>query len=173
MIITRKYLVLFVFLLIFPTSIITMKSCAQSEEEAAISIQNAQEKLIEAIALLESIKEDANIVNLVSEADSARNLIKEAENNYSEGNYDIALQKANSANAQLEELIEEISNLQGLTKQKSRIIYSLVGTLSAILSIGFVFLFFRKIYPWYKIKKFEEYDKLVIIYDETSEEVEK
>ncbi len=174
MILTRKFQSLLVFLFIFFTIISTMTSCAQLEQEAATSIQNAQEKLIEVISLLEEgVKEDVDIVNLASEADSARNLIKEAKNNYLEGNYDIALQKANSANTQLEELIEEISNLLGLTKQRSRIIYSLVGTLSAILSIGVVFLFFRKIYPWYKVKKLEEYDKLVIIYDETSKEVKK
>jgi hypothetical protein len=171
---TRKHLCLIGFLFIYCIINNTYTPYAQTEQEAATSIQDAQEKLIEVISLLEDgIKEDTDIVSFVSKADSARNLIKEAKDNYLEGNYDTALEKANSANNQLEELIEEIKELLGLSKQRTRIIYSLVGTLSAVLAVGFIFLFFRKIYPWYKVKKLEEYDKLVIIYQESSEEVKK
>lgn len=174
MIVIKKYQSLFGFLLIFITIITSQTSFSQVEQDAEISIQSAKEKLIEVISLLEKgLKEDSEIVNLVLKADSARNLIKEANDNYLEGDYEIALQKANNANDQLDNLIEEITELLGFTKKKTRLVFSLVGTILGLLSIGLVFLFFKKIYPWYRRKTLEEYEKLVIIYDEISEEDKK
>jgi hypothetical protein len=146
-------------------------SFAQLEQDAANSIQNAQEKLIEVILLLEeSTTKKIEIKDLVVKADSARSLIKEANDYYSEGDYSLALQKANSATEQLNQLIEEITEIKGSAKQQSRILFSLLGSISALLAIALVFVFFKKIYPWYKTRQLEEYGNLIIVYDETSEE---
>ncbi|MHA1952889.1 MAG: hypothetical protein ACXAAM_00300 [Candidatus Heimdallarchaeaceae archaeon] len=167
----RKYLKFFGFLLIFLTIITLQPSFAQLDQDAANSIQNAQTKLIEVIILLEeSSKKKIEITDFVVKADSARNLIKEARDKYLEEDYAEALQKANTATEQLDNLIEEITVVVGSTKQQSRILFSLLGSISALLAVALVFVFFKKIYPWYKIKQLEEYSKLVIVYEETIEE---
>ncbi|NPD87948.1 MAG: hypothetical protein HGN29_04450 [Asgard group archaeon] len=168
----RKSPISFGFFFIFFTVITAQSSFAQLEQDAANSIQNAQEKLIEVIILLEeSETKKIEIKDLVVRADSARNLIKEASDKYLEGDYDSALQKANSATEQLDQLIEEITETAGSSKQKSRLIFSLLGSISALVSVALVFIFFKKIYPWYKTKQLEEYGKLVIVYEETSKAV--
>ena len=168
---TRKYLKFFGFIFIFLTVITSQPSFAQLEQDAANSIQNAQSKLIEVVILLEeSSKKKIEITDFVVKTDSARNLIKEANDKYLEEDYAEALQKANGATEQLDNLIEEITEAVDSTKQRSRILFSLLGSISALLSVALVFVFFKKIYPWYKIKQLEEYSKLVIVYEETSEE---
>lgn len=167
----RKYLNFLGFIFVFLTVIISQPSFAQLEQDAANSIQNAQTKLIEVIILLEEgSKKKIEIADFVVKADSARNLIKEASDKYQEEDYEEALQKASAATEQLDNLIEEITDVVGSTKQRSRILFSLLGSISALLSVALVFVFFKKIYPWYKIKQLEEYSKLVIVYEETIEE---
>jgi len=167
----RKNLKSFGFFFIFFTLITSQSSFAQLEQDAANSIQNAQTKLIEVVILLEeSSTKKIEITDLVVKADSARNLIKEASDEYLEGDYEVALQKANDATEQLDNLIEEIKEVVDSTKQKSRILFSLLGSVSALLSVALVFVFFKKIYPWYKAKQLEEYSNLVIVYEETFEE---
>jgi hypothetical protein len=168
MIVNRsKYLKTLGSFFIFFTIIFSQYSLAQTQQEAASSIQNAKEKLIDILILLEesSVKK-IGVSDLVLKADLARNLIKEASDKYLEGDYELAQQKANTAIQQLDEIIEEITEALDSKTQRSRILFSSLGVLAALLSIGLVFLFIKKIYPWYKIKQLEEYGKLIIIYDE-------
>ena len=165
----RKFCVFFLISFI----IITSKfSFAQQEQDAINSIQNAQEKLIDVIILLEQGSErKVDITDLVIITDFLRDLIKEANDMYLEGKYELAMQKANSATEQLDELIDEITERLGSSKQKTKVIFSLLGSSLALFSIGIVYVFFKKIHPWFKTKQLEEYGKLVILYEETSEEI--
>jgi len=164
----KKIVVLIsVFLLIFPIQVLF----AQTEQDAKQAVQVANEKLIEVVELLEeSSEKNIDVVDLTFEADSARQLIKDANNKIVQENYSAALQSANEAIEQLDSLIEQIHVIIGSKQRNSRLIFSFLGFGLAILAIFTIFIFFRKIYPWYKTKQLEEYGKLEIIYEKNAEE---
>lgn len=145
---------------------------AQSESEALIIIQQADDKLIEVFKLLEDAS-GTNIVlrDLVQDADNARYQIEEAKTLYSVGNYTQAYQTANDAIEELDGVLLKIDQRMNQRKQNSRILYSVLGVLAAIFTVLFVFVFIRRIQPWFKAKQLEEYGKLEIKYEIEEKEV--
>jgi len=161
---SRRFIVIMMLILLFLSQ--SSPSHAQSESEAQISIQQAEDKLIEVIKLLE-VASETNIVliDLVQETDDARTLIKEAITQLGVGNYTQAYQTANDAKEELDNVSLKIDQRMSQRKQNSRILYSILGVLAAIFTIIFVFVFVRKIHPWFKTKQLEEYGKLEIRYE--------
>ena len=145
---------------------------AQSESEALSIIQQADDKLIEVFKLLEDVS-GTNIVlrDLVQDADNARYQIEEAKTLYSVGNYTQAYQTANDAIEELDGVLLKIDQRMNQRKQNSRILYSVLGVLAAIFTVLFVFVFIRRIQPWFKAKQLEEYGKLEIKYEIEEKEV--
>jgi nitrate/nitrite-specific signal transduction histidine kinase len=144
---------------------------AQTEQDAQQAVQLANEKLIEVIDLLEEIStKNIDVSDLVTEADDARQLIWNAQRKITQDNYSGALQNANEAIEQLDELILQIKELMDLKQRNSRLIFSFLGFVLAIFVVFTVFIFFKRILPWYKTKQLEEYGKLEIIYEESIEE---
>ena len=145
---------------------------AQSESEALIIIQQADDKLIEVFKLLEDAS-GTNIVlrDLVQDTDNARYQIEEAKTLYSVGNYTQAYQTANDAIEELDGVLLKIDQRMNQRKQNSRILYSVLGVLAAIFTVLFVFVFIRRIQPWFKAKQLEEYGKLEIKYEIEEKEV--
>ena len=140
---------------------------AQSEEEAQQIIQQASDKLKTVLSMLEEIGDiDSDVKVIISQTDNSLQLINEAKQLFRDAQYDISIQKANQALTQLEGIEEEILELNKLVIKESWLIYSIVGVVSAFATFGFIFLFIRKIHPWYKSKQIEEYGNLEIIYDE-------
>ena len=161
---SSKFIVIMVFILLFLRQ--SSLSNAQSENEAQIIIQQAEDKLIEVNKLLE-VASKTNIVltDLVQETDDARTLIKEAITQFGVGNYTQAYQTANDAKEELDNVLLKIDQRMSQRKQNSRILFSLLGIFAAIFTIVFVFVYIRKIHPWFKIKQLEEYGKLEIKYE--------
>ncbi len=145
---------------------------SQAEQEASAAIQEADEKLTYVLKLLEEIPNyDEDIRNLTLQTDVARQLIKEAKDNYASSNFTISYQKATGAILQLDSIIGEIdSKIQSKTQNKI-VVLTLVGVLAGLGAIVFSFLFISKIYPWYENKKIEEYSKLEIKYDNSRGDV--
>ena len=145
---------------------------AQTENDAVIAIQQAEEKLIDVIEILENIsKRDLYIEDLVLQTDSARQLINAANLMLVEGDYEQAYRTANDAKGKLDILLDNLNQRINETKQKSRILYSVSGFLAAAFTIAFAFLFLKRIYPWFRAKQHEEYGKLEIKYENTNEEI--
>lgn len=144
----------------------------QAEQEASAAIQEADEKLTYVLELLEEISiYDEDIRNLILQTDDARQLIKEAKDNYASSNFTISYQKATGAILQLDSIIGEIDSIIQSKTQNKIIIFSLVGVLAGLGAIMFSFLFISKIYPWYEKKKIEEYSKLEINYNNSKGEM--
>ena len=153
-------------ILFFSLLLITDNSYAQTEQEALTLINSANEKLIEALILFEEIPiTNSEIKQLSLELDSALQLIQEAKLKTSENEYDLAIQKANEAISKLDNIIEQLEEIIDNNKQKNTILFSLLGVFSALLTVVIIYLFLTKIYPWYKIKKVENYERLEIIYE--------
>ncbi|MCK5141312.1 MAG: hypothetical protein KAQ70_03885 [Candidatus Heimdallarchaeota archaeon] len=139
---------------------------AQSEEEAEQIIQQASDKLKTVLSMLEEIKDiNTAVKDIILQTDTSLQLINEAKQLFRDAQYDISIQKANQALTQLEEIEEEIAKISESAIKESWLIYSIVGVVSAFATFGFVFLFIKKIHPWYKSKQIEEYGNLEIIYD--------
>ena len=139
---------------------------AQSEEEAEQIIQQASDKLKTVMSMLEEIGDiDTEVRAIISQTDNSLQLINEAKQLFREAQYDISIQKANQALTQLEDVEEKIVELNKSVIKESWLIYSIVGVVSAFATFGFIFLFIKKIHPWYKSKQIEEYGNLEIIYD--------
>ena len=139
---------------------------SQSESEAQSIIQEADDKLIEIFKLLEDASEsNIGITDLIQETDYARDQIKEAKIQFSIGNYNQAYQDANEAIEELDSVLFKINQRMYQRKQNSKILYSVLGVLAALFTIGFVLVFIKKIQPWFKIKQLEEYGKLEIKYE--------
>jgi hypothetical protein len=140
-------------------------SYAQTEQEALLLIDNASEKLKEALSLLEEIpitNSDSKL--LTSEVDSALQLIQEAKSKTIENEYSTAIQKANEAITKLDTIIEQLEEILKNNKQKNNILFSLLGVFLALFTVIFLYLYLTKIYPWYKMKKVENYERLEIVY---------
>ncbi|MCG3215155.1 MAG: hypothetical protein KAS63_00410 [Candidatus Heimdallarchaeota archaeon] len=147
-------------------------SLAQTENDAMLAIQQAEERLIDVIILLEGISETSiDTRDLVVEADSLRLLIYQANKKLEEGDYEQAYQTANDAKEQLDSLLNLINQRISGNKQRSRVLYSVLGFLAAAFTLAFVILFLRRIYPWFKTKQLEEYGNLEIKYEQESEEI--
>ena len=139
---------------------------AQSEEEAEQIIQQASDKLKTVLSMLEEIKDiNTAVKDIILQTDTSLQLINEAKQLFRDAQYDISIQKANQALTQLEDIEEEIAKINESAIKESWLIYSIVGVVSAFATFGFVFLFIKKIHPWYKSKQIEEYGNLEIIYD--------
>ncbi|MCK4895767.1 MAG: hypothetical protein KAS47_03105 [Candidatus Heimdallarchaeota archaeon] len=139
---------------------------AQSEEEAEQIIQQASDKLKTVLSMLEEIVDiDSEVRVIISKTDNSLQLINEAKQLFKDAQYEISIMKANQALTQLEDIEEEIAELNESAIKESWLIYSIVGVASAFATFGFVFLFIKKIHPWYKSKQIEEYGNLEIIYD--------
>lgn len=157
-------------LLFFSLFLMNNRSYAQTEQEALTLINNANEKLVEALEFLEEIPiTNSETKQLTLEMDSALQLIQEAKLKIIENDYSTAIQKANEAIEKLDSVLEQIEEIIKNNKQKSTILFSLLGVFSALLIVGVFYLFLTKIYPWYKIKKVENYEKLEIIYENEGE----
>ncbi len=140
---------------------------AQSEEEAEQVIQQASDKLKTVLSMLEElvdINSEARVIIL--QTDNSLQLINEAKQLFRDAQYDRSKQKANQALTQLEDIEAEIVELNKAVIKESWLLYSIIGVASAFATFGFVFLFIKKIHPWYKSKQIEEYSNLEIIYDE-------
>ena len=147
-------------------SFINHKAFAQSEEEAEQIIQQASDKLKTVLSMLEEIRDiDSEMRAIISRTDNSLQLINEAKQLFKDAQFILSMQKANQAFTQLENIEEEILELNKSAIKESWVIYSIVGVVSAFATIGFVFLFIKKIHPWYKSKQIEEYGNLEIIYD--------
>ncbi len=172
----KKYQKFILILCVFGTTIILHNQItiaqSQAEQDAFAAIQEADEKLTYVLELLEEISNyDEDIRNLILQTDDARQLIKEAKDNYANSNFTISYQKATGAILQLDSIVGEIdSKIQSKTQNKI-IIFSLVGVLAGLGAIVFSFFFISKIYPWYEKKKIEEYSKLEIRYDNSKGDV--
>ncbi|MBY8999974.1 MAG: hypothetical protein KGD64_03585 [Candidatus Heimdallarchaeota archaeon] len=143
---------------------------AQSAEQAEIVIRQASDKLKTIFNLLEDLKRfDADVRDIVLQTDDSLQLINEAKQLFSNAQYDLSIEKANQALTQLEGVEEEIEEINKTVVRESWLIYSIIGVMGAIASIGFVFLFIKKIYPWYKNKLLEEYGNLEIVYNKEKE----
>ncbi len=139
---------------------------AQSEEEAEQIIQQASDKLKTVLSMLEEIRDiNTEVRVIISQTDNSLQLINEAKQLFRDAQYDVSIQKANQALTQLEDIEEEIAKINESTIKESWLIYSIIGVVSAFATFGFVFLFIKKIHPWYKRKQIEEYGNLEIIYD--------
>lgn len=139
---------------------------AQSEEEAEQIIQQASDKLKTVLSMLEEIGDiNSEVRVIITQTDNSLQLINEAKQLFRDAQYDISIQKANQALTQLEDIEEEIAELNKLATNESWLIYSIVGVASAFATFSFIFLFIKKIHPWYKSKQIEEYGSLEIIYD--------
>ena len=142
-------------------------SYAQTEQEALSLINNANEKLIEALNLLEEIPiTNSEAKQLTSEVDTALQLIQEAKSKTTENDYSAAIQKANEAILKLDTVIEQLEEIVKNNKQKNTILFSLLGWFLALLTVFVLYLYLTKIYPWYKMKKVENYEKLEVIYED-------
>ncbi len=139
---------------------------AQSEGEALSIIQQAEDKLIDVLKLLEdAFEKNIPLIDLVQETDNARIQIKVAKSQFGLGNFSQAYQTANDAIEELDSVLLEMDQRMSQKKQNFRILYSIVGVLAAIFTILFVFVFIKKIQPWFKTKQLEEYGKLEIKYE--------
>ena len=150
------------------TTILSVSS--QTQQNALLAIQQADERLTETISLLEETStSNINIRDLVIDTDNARQLILEAKEEYGKANYTIAYEKANDASVQLDVVINELEIRENKKNQSNTILFSLLGVFSAILAILFIIIFIKKIYPWYLEKHNEEYGKLEIQYKKEEE----
>ncbi len=157
----------FCFSLLIPT-ILSVSS--QTQQNALLAIQQADERLFETIVLLEEAsKTNINIRDLVINTDIARQLIVDAKKEFEEANYTAAYGKANDANEQLVAVINELELRENKKEQNNILLFSLLGVFSAILAILFIIIFIKKIYPWYLEKRIEEYSKLEIQYKKEEE----
>ncbi|MHA1345106.1 MAG: hypothetical protein ACTSVO_12620 [Candidatus Heimdallarchaeaceae archaeon] len=139
---------------------------AQSEVEAEQLIQQASDKLNAVLSLLEEltdINEEVRII--VSQTDNSLQLINEAKQLFKKAQYILSIQKTNEALAQLEDIEAEIAELNKSIIKESWLLYSVVGVTAAFATFGFIFLFIKKIHPWFRSKQIEEYGHLEIIYD--------
>ncbi len=138
---------------------------AQSEEEAEQLIQQASEKLKTVLSMLEEMENiNSELREIVLQTDDSLQLINEAKQLFKDAQYDLAKQKANQALTQLEDIEAEIAEINILVIKESWLLYSILGVASAFATFGFVFLFVKKLYPWFKNKQIEEYGNLEIIY---------
>jgi hypothetical protein len=151
----------FLFLISFnPQPIIS-----QTQQTALSAIQQAENKLVEALNLLEEISDSkVDIRDLVIITDSARYQISLARENYNGANYSVAYDMAIVANEELEEVIDELEVRRSKNQQNTTLLFSLLGVFLAILLGLFVFLIVKYGYPWYLEKRDEEYGKLEIHY---------
>ncbi len=141
-------------------------SYAQTEQEALTLINNANEKLIEALNLLEEIPvTDSEAKQLTSEIDSALQLIQEAKSKTIENEYSVAMQRASEAIVKLDNVIEQLEEVVKNNKQKNTILFSLLGVFLALLTVIVLYFYLTRIYPWYKMKKVENYERLEIVYE--------
>ncbi len=153
-------------ILFFSLLLVNNHSYAQTEQEALTLINNASEKLIEALSLLEVIPiTNSEVKLLTSEVDSALQLIQEAKLKTIENEYNTAIQKANEAVVKLDTVIEQLEEIVKNNKQKNTILFSLLGIFLALMTVIVLYLYLTKIYPWYKMKKVENYERLEIIYE--------
>ena len=160
--------VLFMILTLMSSTCICVSS--QTQQSAQLEIQEADDRLIEVIRLLEAASaEGIDIRDLVGITDNARSLISQAKEKYSEANYTIAYNYAYEANQNLGGVIEEIEKRNGIEKQNKTILFSLLGVFSAILVGITIFFIIKWGYPWYQHKRREEYGKLEIQYEEENE----
>ena len=165
---SSKFIAILMFILLFLRQSSTVY--AQSESEAQISIQQAEDKLIEVVKSLEAASEtNIVLIDLVQETDDARIKIVEAITQFRVGNYTQAFQTANDAKEELDGVSLKIDQRLNQKKQNSRILFSVLGVFAALFTIGFVLIFIRKIHPWFRAKQLDEYGKLEIKY-ETDEE---
>ena len=140
----------------------------QSQLEAENLIDEAREKLIGVIILLEqAYLQNIEIKASVLMADSVLDIIKEAELAFQDGNYVTANEKANLAIAQLNELTEDINDLISKKRNSGIIINTVIGVCGGAFFVFIGIITKKKIYPWYKEKQLEEYGKLQIIYSDT------
>jgi ABC-type cobalt transport system substrate-binding protein len=161
----NRLLVCIIILLLF-VSFANSDTFAQSEEEAEQLIQQASEKLKTVLSMLEEIGNiNSEVRAIVLQTDNSLQLINEAKQLFRYAQYDLSIQKANQALTQLENIEAEIVEINNLAIKESWLLYSIVGVVSAFATFGFVFLFVKKIYPWFKDKQIEEYGNLEIIYD--------
>lgn len=141
---------------------------AQSQLEAENLIQEAREKLIEVIILLEqAYLQNIEIKASVLVADNVLDIIKEADLAFQDGNYTTAIGKANLAISQLNELTDDINNLIDTKRNNKKIINTIIGVCGGAALVFLGIITKKKIYPWYKEKQQEEYGKLQIIYPDT------
>ncbi|MHA1668781.1 MAG: hypothetical protein ACTSUR_08995 [Candidatus Heimdallarchaeaceae archaeon] len=160
-----KFLAIFSLFYMISLSFFQFAVVSQTENDANLALQTANEKLTEVVTLLEEASEKKIIViDLTKEADLAREMIFTATENFREENYQLAYEQANEAITKLNQLIVEINERMDSKNRNRVIMFVLLGFFSAIFSIVFLFLFIKKIYPWYKVKQREEYGKLEIIY---------
>ncbi|MFW9852722.1 MAG: hypothetical protein ACFFDS_07265, partial [Candidatus Thorarchaeota archaeon] len=114
------------------------------------SIDNANEKLIEALNLLEKIPvSNSEAKELTSEVDTALQLIQEAKLKTIENEFSVAIQKANEAIAKLDGVIEQLEEIVKNDQQKNTILFSLLGVFLALFTVIFLYLYLTKIYPLY------------------------
>ncbi len=166
----RKYRKAILILWIFGFTIIMCNQVwiaqSQTEQQASAAIQEAENKLIYALELLEDFPNyDVDSRNIIMQIDTARQLIKEAKDNFDSSNFTVSYQKATTASLELDTIIEEIQNKTQTQSRNKTIIFSFVGVVSGFAAILFGFFFINKIYPWFEKKKIEEYGKLEIKYD--------
>ena len=163
--IVNRLLVCICILMLF-TFFVNSDAFAQSEEEAEQLIQQASEKLKTVLSMLEEMENiNAELRDIVLQTDVSLQLINEAKQLFKDAQYDLAKQKANQALAQLENIEVEIAEINALVVKESWLLYSILGVASAFATFGFIFLFVKKLYPWFKNKQIEEYGNLEIIYD--------
>ncbi len=154
--------VIFLFFVSFTNS----GAFAQSKEEAEQIIQEASDKLKTVLSMLEELVDiNSEVRAIISQVDNSLQLINEAKQLFRDSQYDLSIQKANQALDQLENIEEEIAEFNKSAIKESWLIYSIVGVVAAFATVGFVFLFIKKLHPWYKKKQIEEYGNLEIIYD--------
>jgi hypothetical protein len=157
---------MFCFILVVSSQSIVIQG--QTEQQASDAILEADNRLIYALELIEDIPNyDENIRGLIQQIDNARQLIKEAKDQFADNNFTVSYQKATEATLELDAIIDEIENKMLVQSRNKVLVFSFVGVFSAIGAILFSILFIRKIYPWYEKKKIEEYGKLEIKYDES------
>ncbi|MHA1259116.1 MAG: hypothetical protein ACTSSG_12315, partial [Candidatus Heimdallarchaeaceae archaeon] len=111
-IIRKKLKLLAIFSLFYMISLSSFQLVvvSQTENDANLALQTANEKLTEVVMLLEEASEKKIVVtDLTKEADSARELIFTAAENFREGNYQLAYEQANEAITKLNQLVVEIN----------------------------------------------------------------
>ncbi|MHA1199982.1 MAG: hypothetical protein ACTSQF_11695, partial [Candidatus Heimdallarchaeaceae archaeon] len=162
----------FIIYCLFLASVMSLPTTAQTQQDALLAIQQADDRLFEAVSSLEEAsRSNIDIRDLVIITDDARQLIILAKEMYIDANYTTAYNNANDANEELTEVVDEVELRTNSNQQNRTILFSLLGVFSAIFIGLFIFLFIRKGYPWYLEKRNEEYGKLEIQYIEKTEGV--
>lgn len=156
----------------FFTILVTLLICfssencsGQTESEVLSSIQQGNEKLLDVVKALETASTDnIDVIDLVVQTDGARELLVEALDRYLEADYLSAYDKSLTALNILENIESEIKIRSNNKQRNNKIIYSIIGIFSALITLSIVYFYLTKIYPWYKSKLQDEYGKLEIIY---------